>query len=73
MKKLRLKNEELLKQKNFKQAKAVKHRAFISSLESSEAQIQYWNEMVWMLIVESATIHRDSSITFKFHNGLTVK
>jgi hypothetical protein len=29
--------------------------------------------MVWMLIVESATVHRDSSITFKFYNGLTVK
>ena len=71
--KLRLKNEELLKQKNFKQAKAIKLRAFISSLESSETQIKYWNEMVWMLIVESATVHRDSSITFKFHNGLAVK
>lgn len=70
--KLRLKNDELLKQKNMKQAKAIKIRAFISSLESSETQIQYWNEMVWMLIVESATVHRDSSITFKFYNGLTV-
>ncbi len=71
--KLRLRHEELLKQKNSKQAKAIKLTAFISSLENSEDQIQYWNEMVWMLIVESATVHRDSSITFKFYNGLTVK
>ena len=71
--KLRLRHEELLKQKNSKQAKAIKLTAFISSLENSEDQIQYWNEMIWMLIVESATVHRDSSITFKFYNGLTVK
>lgn len=71
--KLRLRHEELLKQKNSKQAKTIKLTAFISSLENSENQIQYWNEMIWMLIVESATVHRDSSITFKFHNGLTVK
>ncbi|NWH10178.1 zinc ribbon domain-containing protein [Acholeplasma laidlawii] len=71
--KLRLRHEELLKQKNSKQAKAIKLRAFISSLENSDHQIKYWNEMIWMLIVESATVHRDSSVTFKFHNGLEIK
>ncbi len=35
----------------------------------SEDKITEWNDSIWMLLVDSATVHRDSSITFKFTNG----
>ena len=44
-------------------------KAFIKNLSKSEDKITEWNDSIWMLLVDSATVHRDSSITFKFTNG----
>ncbi len=30
----------------------------------------FFNDRVWMLLVDGATVYRDSSITFKFNNEL---
>lgn len=69
---LKGKQEELLKIRKDKQSKAVRMKAFIVNLEKSESYIKDWNERIWMLLVESATIHRSGSITFKFNNGLSL-
>lgn len=69
---LRTKQDELMQMKNEKQSKAIRMKAFIANLEKSETQLDDWNEHVWMLLVESATVHRSGSITFRFNNGLDI-
>lgn len=32
-------------------------------------KLSEWNENLWMLLVKSAVVHRDKSITFKLNNG----
>jgi hypothetical protein len=45
-------------------------KAFIASISESEDELRDWNERIWMLLVDRAIVHRYSSITFKFHNGI---
>ena len=71
--KLQTKREELIKQRNDRQGQALRMKAFISSLSESEDKLSDWNERIWMLLVSSTKVHRDSSITFKFHNGIEIK
>ncbi len=67
--KLQAQQEELLKVKSDTQGKAFKMKSFLANLSQSEDQLEDWNENVWMLMVDSAIVHRDSNITFKFSNG----
>ncbi|MFH5881888.1 recombinase family protein [Liberiplasma polymorphum] len=71
--KLQTKREELLKQRNDRQGQVLRMKAFIASLSKSEDELSDWNERIWMLLVDGATVHRDLSITFKFHNGIESK
>ena len=60
---------KMIKPRSDKQGQALKMKSFIANLNQSEDKLDEWNERVWMLLVESATVHRDSSITFKYHKG----
>jgi len=48
-------------------------QTFINNLKELEDELADWNERIWMLMVESALVHRNSSITFKFQSGITIK
>ncbi len=67
--KLLAKHEEMIRLRSDKQGQALKMKSFIANLNQSEDTLSDWNERVWMLLVESAIVHRDSRITFKFLNG----
>jgi len=67
--KLLAKHEEMIRLRSEKQGQALKMKSFITNLNQAEDTLSEWNERVWMLLVESAIVHRDSSITFKFLNG----
>ena len=41
--------------------------------EKSDDKLKYWNDSIWMLMVESATVYRDKKIKFKFYNGIVEK
>jgi DNA invertase Pin-like site-specific DNA recombinase len=71
--KIQTKQGELLKLRNDKQGQALRMKAFQANLSQSEDKLDDWNVNVWMLLVGSAKVHRDSSITFKFHNGIEIK
>jgi site-specific DNA recombinase len=71
--KLRVQLDELNIKKKSKQGKKQKMHTFIKNLQESENELADWNERIWMLMVESSIVHRDSSITFQFHNGVTIK
>ena len=63
------KQYELLRLRSEKRGQALKMKSFLVNLEETEDQLNYWNPNVWMLMVESATVHRDTSITFRFKDG----
>jgi DNA invertase Pin-like site-specific DNA recombinase len=67
--KLQAKHDETMRLRSEKQGQALKMKSFIANLNQSEDTLSEWNERVWMLLVESAIVHRDSSITFKYQNG----
>jgi chromosome segregation ATPase len=67
--KLKSKREALMEQKNSRQAQALKMKFFVSNLKQLDDKLSDWNEHVWMLLVDSATVHRDRSITLKFQDG----
>jgi hypothetical protein len=71
--KLQTKQEELLKLRSDKQGQALKMKSFLANLTQSEDKLDDWNESPWMLMVDSATVHRDSSITFRFNNGKEIR
>ena len=48
-------------------------KAFINNLSELEDKFDEWNKRIWMLLVDGATVHRDSSITFKLYNGIDIK
>jgi len=55
--------------KNYKGAKALQIEAFIASLKKTSDTLLEWDDDIWNILVESGTVHRDGSITFKFKNG----
>ena len=71
--KLKTKLEELLSERFKKESLEIKMRAFLKALRKSESEIDKWDERIWMLMVESGTVHRNKNITFKFNNGLNFK
>jgi DNA invertase Pin-like site-specific DNA recombinase len=71
--KLKNKHTDLLNERNEKEGQALIMKAFIKNLSESEDELDEWNERIWMLLVDGATVHRDSSITFRFHNGNQIK
>lgn len=55
--------------KNYKRTKALQIDAFIANLKNSADSLPEWSDDIWNVLVESATVHRDGTITFKFKNG----
>jgi site-specific DNA recombinase len=67
------KQEEVIKVRNQKKSQALNMKLYISNLKQVEDRLVDWNENVWMLLVNSAVVHRDKSITFKFNSGKEIK
>ena len=70
---LQVQLDKMISEKKLKQGQKQKMHTFIKNLKESENELADWNERIWMLMVESALVHRDSSITFKFNNGKVLK
>ncbi len=66
---LQLELDDLVWEKESKLGQKQKMQSFIANLKASVDELRDWNERIWMLLVESVVVHRDSSFTFKFHNG----
>lgn len=63
------KHNELIKARDNKKVQALNLKTFISNLKRADDKLCEWNEPVWMLLVKSAVVHRDKSITFSFLDG----
>ena len=46
---------------------------FIASLKKLPLALEKWDEELWITLLETATVHRAGSITFKFKNGTEIE
>ena len=46
---------------------------FMRALKKQPVVLDEWDDTIWIVMVENATVHRDGSITFRFYNGAEVK
>ena len=72
-KKLEEKQKKLRTEISLKNGKGEHLRAIALSLKDEPDRIMRWNKEAWMMTVESATVHRDKTITFKFYSGEEVR
>ena len=61
--------DKLINERAYKLGQSTKLEAFLKEMETAETIIDTWNNELWMVMVESAIVHNDKSITFKFQNG----
>lgn len=64
--------EKAVKEKAYKTGKATKMRAYLEAMKQADDFLEKWSDEVWILMVETATVNRDKTITFKFVNGQTI-
>jgi len=63
------KHSDFIKERDNKKVQVLNMKAFISNLNRVDDKLSKWNEPIWMLLVKSAVVHRDKSITFQLKNG----
>lgn len=65
--------EKAVKEKAYKTGKATKMRAYLEAMKQADDFLEEWSDEVWILMVETATVNRDKTITFRFVNGKEVR
>ena len=65
--------DKLINNRAYKLGQSTKLEAFLKEMETAETTIDTWNDELWMIMVESAVVHKDKSITFKFYNGKEIR
>ena len=65
--------DKAVKEKAYKTGKATKMRAYLEAMKQADDYLEVWSEEAWILMVETATVNRDKTITFKFVNGKEVR
>lgn len=58
--------ENLIGTRNYRNDKAIKMNLFNKSIRKSNCRLSDWNEQIWMLLVNTATIYRSKLITINF-------
>ena len=66
---LKVKHDNLINTKVSNEKQALMMRTYLNNITRSKDELDQWNESIWMLLVESAVVHRDSSITFRYKNS----
>ena len=67
------KHKNLIKSRNAKKSQATSLKSFITNLKKADDRLSEWNEHIWLMLVKSAVVHRDESITFKLNNGKEIR
>lgn len=65
--------DKMVAERRVKLAKAKQLDAFLFYIKQGETVITEWSSDIWNVLVESGTVHRDGSVTFKFKNGKQVR
>lgn len=48
-------------------------RIFIGSIEKQPLVLEAWDEGLWLTLLETATVHKDNTITFLFKNQMAIE
>lgn len=65
--------QELIAERNRRELQAKQIQAFIERLRTQPLVLESFDETIWLIMIESGTVHQDKSITFKFMNGTKIK
>ena len=57
----------------YRKGQILKLQIFIDNILKSKEILIEWDSIVWNILVLSATVHKDGSITFKFNNGTEIR
>lgn len=63
------KQDDFIRVRDNMKVQELNLKAFISNIKRVDDKLSGWNEAVLMLLVNSALVQRDRSITFKLKNG----
>ena len=63
----------LMNEKTIRRGKKAKILASVGLMEKEPNLILKWNKEAWMAMVESAIVHKDKTISFRFYCGRKVK
>ena len=67
---------ELARLQNLRTLSSQKDKAmalYILTLKKQPTVLSEWNDTIWTVMVEKATVHRNGEITFVFYNGTKVR
>lgn len=70
---IKLAYDKAVADRQVKLTQALRLDAFVSFIDKGETVITEWSSDIWNVLVESGTVHRDGSVTFKFKNGKQVR
>ena len=62
-----------MNEKTIRRGKKAKILASVGLMEKEPNLILKWNKEAWMAMVESAIVHKDKTISFRFYCGRKVK
>lgn len=48
-------------------------RIFIGSIKEQPLVLETWDEGLWLTLLETATVHADNRITFRFKDGTDIE
>lgn len=65
--------DKVLSEKSYKLGQATKLEAFVEELRERVDWLEFWDDEIWMIMVERAIVHKDKSITFEFYNGQKIR
>src|SRR5574344_1343930 len=64
--------DKTLEKRAYKQAQEIKMKAYLEEIKKADNYLHEWSIDLWMLMVDSAIVNRDKTITFKFTSGTEV-
>lgn len=66
-------HEALLAEKDKRKRRSRELKAYITALTKQPTILEDWDERLWITLLDTATVNADSSITFAFKGGRTIK
>lgn len=62
----------MLEKKKDLEYRITEIKAYIEKLRKAESIITEWDDMLWMILIEKATVYNNGKITFLFKDGTEV-
>ena len=61
--------DKAVKEKAYKTGEATKMQAYLEAMKQADDYLEEWSVETWILMVETATVDRNKTITFQFTSG----